>query len=116
MGATLYYLLLNKRPFESRDRSPPMKPSLTDPSIPAHLEHILLKCLEIEPSNRFESIEDIMLELNRVNPSDQPLAGREEVIQQIAHCMQRVHQGRTTARALHWDKWLWQTLGQRYTV
>lgn len=93
MGATLYYLLLNKRPFESRDRNPPMKPSLTDPSVPAHLEQILLKCMEIDPSNRFESIEDIMFELNRVNPSDQPLAGREEIIQQIAYCMQRVHQG-----------------------
>ena len=112
MGATLYYLLLNKRPFESRDRSPPMKPSLTDPSIPAHLEHILLKCLSFEPSDRFDSIEDIMLELNRVNPSDQPLAGREDVIQQIAHCMQRVHQGEqlhvhfigTNGSGKHWAK------------
>ena len=93
MGATLYYLLLNKRPFESQDRSVLMKPSLTDPSVPAHLEHILLKCLALDPSNRFDSIEDIMFELNRVNPSDQPLAGREGIIRQIAYCMQRVHQG-----------------------
>ena len=93
-----------------------MKPSLTDPSIPAHLERILLKCLEVDPSDRFDSIEDIMLELNQVNPSDQPLAGREEVIQQIALCIQRVHQGEQLHVSLHWNEWLRQTLGQRYTL
>jgi len=93
MGATLYFLLLNKRPFESRERTEPMKPSLVDPSIPVHLEHIILKCLELDPKNRFETIEEIMTELNRVKPIDQPLAGREAIIHQIAQCLQRVHQG-----------------------
>lgn len=93
MGATLYFMLLNERPFDSRERHTPMRPSLIDPSVPQHLEDILLKCLENNPDDRFESIEDIMQELNRVDPSEQPLAGREEVIQQIAHCLQRVHQG-----------------------
>ena len=70
-----------------------MSPSLIDPSVPTHLERILLKCLALSPEDRFDSIEEIMLELNRVDPSDQALAGREEVIQQIAQCLQRVHQG-----------------------
>ena len=93
MGATLYFMLLNKRPFNSRERSIPMRPSLIDPSVPTHLERILLKCLAINPEERFESIEEIMMELNRVSPSEQPLAGREQVIHQIAQCLQRVHQG-----------------------
>ena len=86
-------MLLNKRPFDSRERHIPMSPSLIDPSVPTHLERILLKCLALGPEDRFDSIEEIMLELNRVDPSDQALAGREEVIQQIAQCLQRVHQG-----------------------
>lgn len=93
MGATLYFLLVNKRPFESRERTEPMKPSMIDPSIPVHLERIILRCLELDPQHRFETIEDIMSELNHVNPIDQPLAGRESVIHQIAQCLQRVHQG-----------------------
>ena len=93
MGATLYFMLLNKRPFDSRERSIPMRPSLIDPSIPTHLESIILKCLAVNPEERFESIEEIMMELNRVSPSEQPLAGREQVIHQIAQCLQRVHQG-----------------------
>ena len=93
MGATLYFMLLNKRPFDSRERQTLMRPSLIDPSIPTHLERILLKCMAPNLEDRFESIEEMMLELNRVVPSDQPLAGREEVIQQIAQCLQRVHQG-----------------------
>ena len=93
MGATLYFMLLNKRPFDSKERHIPMSPSLIDPSVPTHLERIILKCLALSPEDRFDSIEEIMLELNRVDPSDQPLAGREEVIQQIAQCLQRVHQG-----------------------
>ena len=93
MGATLYFMLLNKRPFDSKERHIPMSPSLIDPSVPTHLERILLKCLALNPEDRFDSIEEIMLELNRVDPSDQPLVGREEVIQQIAQCLQRVHQG-----------------------
>ena len=70
-----------------------MRPSLIDPSVPTHLERILLTCMAPNLEDRFESIEEMMLELNRVVPSDQPLAGREEVIQQIAQCLQRVHQG-----------------------
>ena len=93
LGATLYYLLLNEPAFSSRNRSEPLRPSLLDPSIPTHLESILMKCLELDPTNRFSSIQKVITALHRVQPLDQPLAGREGLIQQIGHCLQRAHLG-----------------------
>ena len=93
LGATLYYLLLNTRPFEGRDRSTPMPPSLIDPSIPQHLNDILMQCLRLNPEGRFASMTLFMQALSQVAPKNQPLAGREQTIQDIAHCLQRVHQG-----------------------
>ena len=93
LGATLYYLLLNEPAFSSRNRSTPLRPSLLDPSIPVHLESILMRCMRIDPTERFDSIQEMITSLHRVQPLDQPLAGREGLIQQIGHCLQRVHLG-----------------------
>lgn len=93
LGATLYYLLLNQRPFESRDRTPPVKPVIIDPSVPIHLSDILMRCMNEHPSNRFPSLEGLGQALAGVQPTDQPLAGREHVIEEIASCIQRVHRG-----------------------
>ena len=93
LGATLYYLLLNEPAFSSRNRSIPLRPSLLDPSIPIHLESILMRCMQLNPRDRFNSIQEVITALHRVQPLDQPLAGREGIIQQIAHCLQRTHLG-----------------------
>ena len=93
LGATLYYLLLNRRPFKDRDRTLPIKPVIIDPSVPIHLSDILMRCMSEHPSNRFSSLQKLGQTLASVQPTDQPLAGREPVIEEIASCIQRVHRG-----------------------
>src|SRR5690606_25269394 len=39
------------------------RPSLFAPDLPEHLEHVVLQCLQKDPDNRFDSCEDLALEL-----------------------------------------------------
>ena len=64
LGATLYELLCGRRPFESDQTLVVMWKLLNeevvplraiDPSIPVDLETIVMKCLEKEPSRRYDS-------------------------------------------------------------
>ncbi len=93
LGATLYFLLLNRPPFSNRDRSHFDKPSLIDPSVPPNLEDILMKMLELNPQDRYNSANEVIDDLTKVNPSSKPIAGREGIIRQIALCLRRVLKG-----------------------
>ena len=64
LGATLYELLCGRRPFESENTLDVMWKLLNedvtplraiDPTIPVDLETIVMKCLEKEPSRRYDS-------------------------------------------------------------
>jgi serine/threonine protein kinase len=74
LGAILYHLLVGRAPFNGRDtlaimqqvcEDEPIAPRSIDPSIPASLEAICLRCLQKDPSDRFASAGELAAELRR---------------------------------------------------
>lgn len=77
IGVTLYYALTRKypygeiEPFQHPRFGEPIPPTRYRPDIPQWLENILLKAVTREPKNRFETIEELLLALER--GQDRPL-------------------------------------------
>lgn len=62
LGATMYNLLTGKIPTESilRATRPLVRPRELNPAISEHTEQVILKAMEIIPSNRYQSVEEMM--------------------------------------------------------
>lgn len=65
LGVTLYRLLSNRLPFDAADASslaaqiaavPPTALGVAAPSVPPELERVVMRCLEKEPSARWQSV------------------------------------------------------------
>ena len=81
-GAVLYEMATGRRPFEDKlstiltnnilhKPSPP--PGLFNPTLSPRLEDIVLKCLEKEPDNRYQSAKEFAVDLQRLqSPSIAP--------------------------------------------
>ena len=74
LGATLYALLLGRPPFQADNplmhlykviEEEPVPPRTEDPTIPADLETITLKCLEKQPQARYDSARALSEDLER---------------------------------------------------
>jgi serine/threonine protein kinase/WD40 repeat protein len=77
LGATLYFLLCGRAPFDSRDYETPLKQlvalgkdaplSVADrvPGIPPALAELVLRCLEKEPTDRPQTPTELIAELER---------------------------------------------------
>lgn len=74
LGATLYELLTGRPPFEAERNvdllvqilhSEPVAPRRLDPSLPADLETVVLKCLAKERNRRYESARALARDLRR---------------------------------------------------
>ncbi|WP_353654065.1 protein kinase [Bacillus sp. ISL-55] len=65
LGITLYHLVtgksLSEPPFEIR----PIRE--WDPSLPEGLEHIIKKCTQAEPANRYQNCEELSYDLEHIN-------------------------------------------------
>lgn len=65
LGVTLYHLVtgksLSEPPYEIR----PIRE--WDPSLPEGLEHIISKCTEVQPDNRYASCEEVLFDLENIN-------------------------------------------------
>ena len=75
LGGILYYLLTARAPFQADSlehlitqvlQAEPVSPRLLNPSIPRDLETMTLKCLEKEPSRRYQTAQELADELDRV--------------------------------------------------
>jgi len=94
LGVTLYFLLVNKRPFDTIERLQSFPaPSVYDPSIPASIEACILRLMATNPEDRFPDLKQVIEALSTDRKVGVPLAGRQQILKQISHCIHRVVQG-----------------------
>ncbi len=79
LGVTLYQWLTDKLPYgevepyqTARFRRDPKPPSRLRPEVPIWLDHIVLKAIALDPKQRFETAEELVLALER--GASRPLA------------------------------------------
>ncbi len=89
LGVLLYHLATGQRPFghptsvsglKKRLYRDPIPPRSHNPSIPGWLQEIILRCLEVEPSARFDTAAELAFVLQY--PAQLPLTDRAEKTQQ----------------------------------
>lgn len=75
LGATLYEMLCGRKPFESSDllelvhqhmTRTPLAPALVDAALPLPLSDIVMRLLQKEPDQRYQSAEGVIHDLRRV--------------------------------------------------
>jgi serine/threonine-protein kinase len=72
LGLVLYELIAGKRPFPEGDagyhhvHTAPAPPAQLRPEIPASLNQVIMKCLEKDPSKRFESAYALAMALREI--------------------------------------------------
>ena len=83
LGATLYHLLTGRAPFVGPSpveivhqvlADPPARPRALRPDLPAALEGIVLKCLEKEPKDRYQTVAEFLADLDRYEAGQKPVA------------------------------------------
>lgn len=117
LGATLYYLLIHRRPFQDRERKELIPPSFFDPSIPNDLEEAILRLLAFNPEDRFNSMLEVQKAFSAQTNLGSPLAGREEILDLIAQLLSRAGQGEQLVISLNGCKgigknWVSETIKQ----
>jgi eukaryotic-like serine/threonine-protein kinase len=78
LGVVLYEMATGRRPFRERlstqlvddilHKSPPL-PGRLNPGLSPKLEDIILKCLEKDPENRYQSVKEVRVDLRRLEES-----------------------------------------------
>ena len=77
LGTTCYHMLAGRPPFWAKDAVevifkhinetvPPLRSVRPDSDVPPEFEAVLMKCLEKQPSHRFQSMEELLEALRRV--------------------------------------------------
>ena len=88
LGIILYQLVIGKVPFDAPldqtirtmiSEKEPVRPRLIDKSIPADLEAVVLKCLAKEPEARYQSANDLALDLDRLLQGE-PVAAKKSTL------------------------------------
>ena len=84
LGAILYYLLTARPPFQAESfesiltqllNTEPVSPRMLNSSVPRDLETLCVKCLQKEPSRRYQSAQEVADELDRFL-RDEPIQAR----------------------------------------
>jgi serine/threonine protein kinase len=75
LGVTLYYLLSGAFPFESvppsERRYPPLSLTESNPIVVPELNQVVLRCLEVNPYHRPQSVDDLIEDLVRLGLTDE---------------------------------------------
>jgi serine/threonine protein kinase len=74
LGVVLYEMVCGRRPFSDATSPTAMlaalltqaPPSLDTPGVPLEFENILMRCLEREPQNRYETVEELAADFDRL--------------------------------------------------
>jgi eukaryotic-like serine/threonine-protein kinase len=78
-GAVLYEMATGRRPFRSKfaaalaadiETQRPTPPRQVNPKVSSRLEEIILKCLEKEPRNRYQSAKELLVDLRRLSRAE----------------------------------------------
>ncbi len=98
LGLVMYWLVTGARPFdEGRRANPhvsPRPPSERDPSVPADLEVVILRCIASDPHARYADMDAVAFALGAVSASEGSLvSGRHEAAASIVGALDRVAQG-----------------------
>ncbi|WP_338984739.1 serine/threonine-protein kinase [Spiroplasma endosymbiont of Diplazon laetatorius] len=81
LGIMLYEFATGTAPFIAKEapkiaakhlKETPTSPRLINPAIPQSLENLILKMIEKEPMNRFESVDEVKRELLKIKSTDNP--------------------------------------------
>ena len=124
LGALLYEILVGRPPFRGRNPreilkavilQPPRRPSERAPerNIPARLEEICLKCLEKRPRDRYQSVPEIVADIEqylanvedfdrRVRMADKKFREGLDRVQEFAQSRDRVESVRDAVMDLEW--------------
>jgi serine/threonine protein kinase/tetratricopeptide (TPR) repeat protein len=87
-GTVLYEVATARRPFEERVptaltddiiHKTPLPPRNLKPTISPKLEAVILKCLEKEPANRYQSAQELQTDLERLRTGVTPIAARRQL-------------------------------------
>ena len=96
LGATLYFVLTQRRPFDGLDRdlsALPTPPSRVDPGIPADLEGAIMRLLAANPDHRPRDASAVRALLSAEETGGAVLAGTRSTVRLVADCLERVEAG-----------------------
>jgi serine/threonine protein kinase len=86
VGAVLYEMSTRQRPFREQLSTlltdailhkSPTAPRALNPTIPPELERIILKCLDKDPENRYQSAAELVVDLRRLETTSTAVAAAE---------------------------------------
>jgi HAMP domain-containing protein/predicted Ser/Thr protein kinase len=79
LGVVLYEIFCGVLPFRaetvmavvlSHVQTPPPPPRQVNPALPPSLEAVILRCLEKDPAQRFQRVEELLAQLNEINATE----------------------------------------------
>jgi serine/threonine-protein kinase len=89
LGAVLFEMAVGRRPFQEDSaprltdailHQPPVSPRALSPRVSPELERIILKCLEKEPENRYQSAKEVQVDLRRLStPATIPVPAKAQL-------------------------------------